>query len=165
MDIALRILHIVFGTFWVGASILSLFFLEPRFRSISSAFESRAMRAILPVVSPAFGLSSLVILGTGIAMAIRLRGSDLSIILATGWGIAMLIAFIATVAAIVVGFGFSAPKGMRLIKLERKMKGREPNTDEAHEIERILDNVQIVERINIVLIMIALISMPVARFV
>ena len=165
MDISLRILHIVFGTFWVGASILTLFFLEPRLRALGSVFENRVMRALLPVVSPAFGLSSIIVLGTGIAMTIRLRGSDLSTILATGWGWAMLVGFIATVAAIVVGFGFSAPKGMRLIKMERSMKGRDPNTAEAHEIETILASVQIVERINIVLILIALVAMPAARFV
>jgi hypothetical protein len=77
----------------------------------------------------------------------------------------MLVGFIATVAAIVVGFGLSAPKGMRLMKMERSMKGRDPNTAEAHEIETILASVQIVERINIVLILIALVAMPAARFV
>ena len=165
MDATLRLLHIFFGVFWVGASILFLFFIEPRLRTLGHDTESRVMRALIPLVSPAFGLSSLILVGTGIVMTLRMRGSDLGVILATGWGIAILVGFIATMAAIIVGFGFSMPKGFRLKKLESNMKGRNPKKDEQGEIEEIFARIRLVERVNIVLILVALFSMTVARFV
>lgn len=165
MDAALRILHIVFGVYLAGASIFILFILEPRVKSLGTGVWHRVLRMIEAPASASLGLSILIVLVTGIAMIIRWRGSDLSSILSTGWGIAMLIGFIATVAAMVVGFGLSFPQGIRLIKMERSIKGRDPNPAETHEMERIFTRLELVERINIMLIMIALISMPVARFV
>ena len=165
MDPLLRILHIVFGVFWVGASVFVLFFLEPRLRTLGSAIESRVMRALVTYVSPAFGLSGIIILGTGVAMALRLRGGSLDTYLTTGWGFAMLVGFVATVAALVVGFGLSFPHGLRLMRLERSMEGRDPSADEARQLEEIFARIRMVERINIVLILIALVAMPIARFV
>lgn len=165
MDTALRILHIIFGVYMVGASIFILFILEPRVKSLGKDTWHRVLRVTEAPASASLGVSVLIILGTGIAMTIRMRGGDLGLILSTGWGIAMLVGFIATVGALVVGFGLSVPKGMHLMKMERSMKGRDPNPDETHEIDKIFTRLELVERINIVLILIALISMPVARFV
>lgn len=165
MDAAMRIMHIFFGVFWVGASILFLFFIEPRLRTLGHDIESRFMRALIPLISPVFGLSSFIIVGTGIVMVLRMRGGDLGMILATGWGIAILVGFIATVVAIIVGFGFSMPKGFRLKKLESNMEGRNPNENEQREIEEIFTRIRLVERVNIVLILVALFSMTVSRFV
>lgn len=164
MDAALRILHIIFGVYMVGTSIFILFILEPRVKSLGKGTWQHVLRAVEAPASASLGVSVLIILGTGITMTIRLRGYDLGIILATGWGIAILVGFIATVAALVVGFGFSVPKGMQLMKMEHYMKGRDPNPNEARELDKIVDRLELVERINIVLIMIALISMPLARF-
>ena len=115
-------------------------------------------------MSPSLGLSAVIILGTGIAMAFRMRGS-LEGIFATGWGWAMLVAFVATVSAFIVAGVFSLPATIRLKRLERSMEGREPNADELRQLEQIMDSTRTMERILFVLIFIGLVAMPVARFV
>ena len=164
MDIALRILHIVFGVYWAGVTAFDVFILEPRLRTLGSANRSRVFRALVPIMSPSLGLSAVIILGTGIAMTFRMRGS-LEGIFATGWGWAMLVAFVATVSAFIVAGVFSLPATIRLKRLERSMEGREPNPDELRQLEQIMDSTRTMERILFVLIFIGLVAMPVARFV
>ena len=164
MDITLRILHIIFGVYVGGMYIFNTLILLPRLHALGSNIERPVLRSVLSVVSPVGAISVLILLGTGIAMAFRMRGS-LEGIFATGWGWAILIGFIAVVIATVLGFALLMPMGLRMDKIYRNIGGREPNTDEALQLDEIIARLRTIERVNFVLIMIALVSMPVARFV
>ena len=164
MDSALRILHIVFGVYWAGATFFDVFILEPRLRALGPAHLSRVYRVLLPIMSPTLGGSCFIILGTGIAMALRLRGGSIDTYLTTGWGLAMLVAFVAVVAAIIWA-GIHLPVGSHLKRLENTMKGCEPNADEARQLEEVMNRARTLERVQSVLILIALVAMPVSRFV
>ena len=157
----LRISHIFFGVFWGGTYLFATLILFPKLRALGPSIERPVLGDVMKIASPMMAVSSLVVLGTGLAMELRGWGWHLD----TGWGIAMLVALIATVAAIAFGFAFLMPSGLRMDKIDRATQGREPTPEEDHELERLSTRVIRMDRINFLLIMAALIAMPVARFV
>ncbi len=161
----LRISHIFFGVFWAGTYLFVTLILLPRLRALGPAFERPVARALLSVTTPVMIVSSLTVVGTGAAMVLRVWGWHMDAILATDWGKAMLAALVAAVGAIVVGFVFIAPSGIRMDKLSRSIEGRDPTPQEDRELGRLFSRVVAVDRINFVLILIALVAMPVSRFV
>ncbi len=161
----LRISHIFFGVFWGGTYLFATLILIPRLRALGPSIERPVLKEVMKVATPIMVVSSLVVLGTGVAMAHRVWGWHLDDILATGWGKAMLVALIATVAAIAFGFSFLMPSGLRMEKINRATQGREPTPEEDHELERLSTRVIRMDRINFFLIMAALIIMPIARWV
>lgn len=161
----LRISHIFFGVFWAGTYLFTTIILVPRIRKLGPSVERPVYREVLSIATPIMVVSSLTVIGTGVAMALRAWGWHLDDILATGWGKAMLVALIAAVLAVVGGFVFIAPSGLRMDKLNRSIKGREPTPEEDKELERLSARVIAMDRINFVFVLIALIAMPVARFV
>jgi hypothetical protein len=165
MDIALRILHIVAGVYMAGTYIFFTLIMLPQLHAMGTAIEHPVIRKILRPAAPASISSGFIILGTGIAMGLRLRGGNIDTILATGWGWAMLIALIALVAGMALGFTFLSPLGMRLERIYRGMEGREPTAKETQEVSQLIARMRSVERVNFVLILIALVAMPVSRFV
>jgi len=164
MDAALRILHVVFGIFWVGTVIFATFILLPQLKKLGPGIERPALKAILRVTSPTMMVSSLIVLGTGIAMVVRAR-LPVNTFFSTGWGLAMFIAFIAIVIAIIVGFSVLAPSGARMEKLGRSIEGRQPTEDENAQMERLTRRITTADRFNFVLIIIAMITMPLSRFI
>ena len=78
---------------------------------------------------------------------------------------AMLVALIATVVAITIGFGVLMPSGLRMDKIIRATQGREPTPEEDHELERLITRIVKIDRLSFLLVMAALFIMPIARWV
>ncbi len=163
--IILRIFHIVFGVLLIGNVLFMTLFLQPRLRALGPAVMMPVMSAILPVVTPAQIASYAVILGSGTAMALILRWSDLGAFFAAGWGWAILVGFVAFVAAGIVGFGIVTPTGFRLIKLGGSIVGRPPTPEEGARMQALGTRVVKWSRINVALALVILGSMAAARFV
>lgn len=163
--VSLRILHIVFGTFWVGSDLFVVLLLEPRLRALGPTIQRPVMRALMRVMPPAMMVSSAVSLATGVALTLKMQWGFLDTFLATGWGWAMLIGFVTTVAAMVVGFGLVPVVTIRMERLNRGMEGRPPTADEASQLERLNSRLMFLVRGNSALLLIALGTMAAARFV
>ena len=164
MDIALRIMHIVVGVFWAGAAFYSAIIVMPQLHALKSGIERPVTRVLSPRTGPIMMVGFIIVVGSGVWLALRMHGS-LDIYFSTGWGIAMLIAFIAMIISSVVGFGFLAPAAFGVDRLLRSTEGRDPTPDEDHQLERLSARHVTLARYNFVLILIATITMPVARFV
>lgn len=163
MDAMLRIIHVVLGIFWAGTVLYASFVLFPLLRSLGPAIERPAVRGIMRVTSPMMSVISLIVFGTGIAMALR-SGLSISSFFSTGWGWAMIIAFVAVVMYLIAGFGILLPSGIRMDKLGRSIEGRQPTPSESEQMGRLARRISIVERTSSVAILIATILMPLARF-
>ena len=161
----MRILHIIFGVYVGGMYIFVTLLLLPRLHGLGSKIERSVIRSIMGVASPVNAVSLIVIIGTGVVMTFQLQGGDISKLLTTGWGVTIFIGALAAVVATLIGFILLMPKGLRMDKIYRSIGKGEPNAEQASELDDIITSVRKVERINFVLMMIALISMPVARFV
>lgn len=163
--VSLRILHIVFGTFWVGSDLFVVLLLEPRLRALGPTIMRPVMRALMRVMPPVMMISSIITLASGIALALKMQWGFLDTFLATGWGWAMLIGFIVTVAAMIVGFGLMPVVTIRMERLSRTTEGRPPTADEASQLERLNSRLVFLARSNSALLVIVLGTMAAARFV
>ncbi len=162
MDIALRILHIVVGVFWGGTVLFSSFILIPRLRGLGPNIEQSVLKS-LEKIMPVFAVCGLITVGTGIAMALRMQG-DIAAYFTTGWGLVMFIAFIVMVISLIDAFVFMAPAESRLAKMSRGIEGREPTAKEAQQLEQLSRRIATYDRIHAVMVLIALIIMPISRF-
>lgn len=161
----LRIVHVVFGIFLAGSYLFIVPILEPRLRRLGPAIQGPVMSALMPVLTPVMGTSFVIVLGTGVALVLGIRGGSLNELFVTGWGWAMVIGLVATLGAIVVGFGLLTPRGIRMDKLGRSIKGRPPTPEESEQLRRLSAQVETLSRTNFVLVVVALVSMLIARYV
>jgi putative copper export protein len=162
--LTLRLLHVFFGTFWAGTVIFSTLYLEPQLKRLGPGIQNPLMKALMPAITPAMMVSSVTVLLTGIAMTLLLRGSALNLLLSTAWGWAMLVGFVATLAAIVIGFGVMAPSGMQIEKLAKSFEGRAPTPDEARTLAGLNARIESLSRVDFVLILLAVGAMAAARY-
>ncbi len=163
--LVLRIVHIFFGVFLVGYFLFMVPILMPRLKRLGPAIEGPVMQALMPVLTPVIAISVIVIVGTGIAQTLILRQGDLSMLFATGWGWAITTGLVLTIAGSVVGFGFVTPRGLRMERLGRSIEGRDPKPDEAQQLARLSAQIETLERINLVIVVLILLSMLLARYV
>lgn len=164
MDIALRILHVVIGVLWAGSAFYSGLIMMPKIHALRSDIKRPAMRAVSGLTGLIMLVGYIIVIASGIWMALRMQGS-LDIYFSTGWGLTMLISFIAMLISCVVGFVFIVPSALGEEKLLRSIEGRDPTPDEDQQLERLSARHIASARINFVLIFIAVVAMPISRFV
>lgn len=164
MDVIFRVIHVVLGIFWAGTVLYASFVLLPVLKSLGPAVERPAVRGLMRVTSPIMSVISLIVLGTGVAMALR-TGLSISALFSTGRSWAIFIAFIAVVIYLIAGFGILLPSGVRMDKLGRSFEGRQPTVAESEQMGRLARRISTVERTSSVAILIATILMPLLRFI
>ena len=160
----LRIVHIVFGIYIAGSYFFLVPILEPRLKRLGPAIQSPVMRALMPILTPINAISFIIIIGTGLAMTLIMRSGALNTLFVTTWGWAMIIGLVATLAVCVVGFGFLMTTGFRMDKLGRSIEGRAPTPDEGKQLHQFSARIEILSRVNLVLIVIALATMIASRY-
>jgi hypothetical protein len=163
--LTLRILHIGFGTFWVGTDAFLTFLLLPRLRALGPNIERPVFAAIMRFLPPVMMLSSIVTFISGVALAGIMRGWNVNWVFASNWGIAIFTGFVGTVIALFVGFGLLPPVTIRADKLARSFEGRARTPDEARELDQLNARGKTLADINTWLLILVVIAMAVARFV
>lgn len=161
----LRITHIGFGTFWVGADIFVTFLLLPRLRSLRPDIERQVLVAITRILPPAMMLSSIVTTASGVMLVGIMRGWNLDWVLASGWGTAITVGFLGTFITLIVGFGLLPPVMIRLDKLVQSFEARQPTDVETNEVDQLRRRGTVLAKLNSMLLIVVVISMAVARFV
>ncbi len=164
MYTTLRMLHLIFSIYLVGSVSFIVLVLQPRLKRMGPAIQSQVMGAITPIIVALNAASFIVIVATGIPMTLMARGSSLSDLGTTGWGVAMIIGIAATTAAAIVGFGIIVPTGIRLGKLGASRAGRPPTPEEGQQLQGLSAKLEKLSRINYTLIITALATMVIARY-
>ena len=162
--VVLRILHIVSGAFWVGTILFMALFLRPRLRSLGSEVNRRLTISIESAVNISTGISAVITVLAGIALVFRLRGGRLDTFFNSGWGYAILIGFIAAMAAFVLG-GMSANISSRTASIIDEMQGSSPSGDQSTLLQELDGRMVLLERLHALFVLIAVGSMASARFV
>jgi hypothetical protein len=160
----IRLLHILFGVFWVGSVFFQMLILEPRLRILGPKFRQPVMSAIMPILVPAMMLSGFTVFFSGILMTLAYRGGRIDTLLTSGWGLAMVIGFVATVGAMLIGLGGLTPTGIRLGRLGEQLNGQPPTPEQAATISRLSHRMELLSRADFTLLLIALVVMPLARY-
>lgn len=163
--ISMRILHIVFGIFWVGTVFFLVFILTPRLRTLGPAVQSPVMQAIMPVMIPYMMVSALITVLSGIVLTLVMRWGALMTLFTTGWGWSIIVGFVASLAAAIIGFGIVVPVGRRQAMLASSIEGRPPTPEEGQQLGKLGAKIRNLTLTNFTLLIIATITMPIARFV
>ena len=159
-----RLLHIVFGTFWVGSAMFFTIILEPRLRALGPEIQRPVMLSIARVMGPAIGISGLITIVAGLTLFFRLPRGGLDRLFDDGWSWAIFIGFVAAIIA--YGFGAAtAVLSARMGGLAESIQGRPPTPEEAGQLQRIAARLPLLARTATVLLVIALGAMASARFV
>ncbi len=98
--ITLRLLHIVFGAVWVGASVFAAAVAVPALRAAGPSAAGPLLDRMGRVMGHALVGSGAVTIAAGTALALRMRQGSLDTWFDTGWGTAMLIGFVVSVLAL-----------------------------------------------------------------
>ncbi len=164
MYTTLRLLHVVFSIYLAGSMVFSVLVLGPRLKRLGPTIQGPVMSALMPVMIPLNVISFIVIMATGIPMTFMARSSTLGDLFTTGWGLDIVLGIIATIAAAIVGFGLIVPTGMRQGKLGASIAGRAPTPEEGKQLQGLSEKLEKLTRINLILIVIALATMVIARY-
>ena len=162
--IFLRLLHIIFGSFWVGSAIFFAFILEPQTRALGSDVRRPVMAAVGRVMGRSLTVSAVISILAGLALVLRLRLGDLGALFESGWGWAILAGFLASLAALVFN-GLSGMSMARLERLEVALQGRQPTQEEAARLEGLRRRMRSTAQGAAVLLIVTVIAMAVARYV
>jgi uncharacterized membrane protein len=160
-----RLLHVLFGVFWVGSVFFTMLILKPRLTKLGPMFEKPVMAAIMPRVVPAMFVSAIIVFISGSILTYNMRAGDIGSLLTTSWGVMIFLGIIATVGAIIVGLGGLTPTGIQLGKISGELNGQPPTPAQAASLDRLGRRMDLLERFDFVLVLFALVTMPLARFV
>lgn len=159
----LRLLHILFGVYWVGSDVFLTFILLPRLKALGPTIERPVMKSLMRVLPPVTMVSSIITIVAGVLLTGTMKGWSLFFV--SGWGWAIFIGLVLTGLAAIVGFGALPPITMRYEKVSRTIEGRAPTPDESRQLDSLTRRATVLARINSVLLLIVVVTMVVARFV
>ncbi len=162
--LVLRWLHIAFGVFWAGSAIFIALILEPQLRALGPTHQRPVMGALARVLGPVLGGSAIITIVAGLTMALILSGGNLNRFVTTGWGWAILIGFIVSIAAFTLGMTSSVTAN-RLARLGRSIEGRPPKPEEIQQMQRYGGRLTTLGRTTTAMVFVAVVTMASARFV
>lgn len=167
----LRIVHIFSGVFWVGAAIVTFAFIAPAARSVALD-DPQASQKFVQTVMGRRGLSNAMNAAAGLTMlaGILLYGIDsggfrLSWV-TSGVGLGFTIGALAAIASAFLGRTILQPAASRIGALGAAIaeRGTPPTPEQQAEMGRLNARMNSVGRVNITLLLIALLGMAVARY-
>ena len=163
--IVMRILHIVFSVFWVGTAFFMVVILAPKLKALGPQIQSPVMKSIMPVMMPYMFLSSSITVLSGIVLTLVMRWGVLGTLFTTGWGWSMIVGFVTSLAAAIIAFGVVVPIAKRQAALASSIEGRPPSPEEGKQLGQLGAKIGALTLNNFVLVIIATITMAIARFV
>jgi len=162
----LRLVHIIFGVFWVGSVLFATVMLMPSIRAVGpsgAAIMSELVRRRMPLIMMG---SAILTIGSGIWLMSILSGgapgvwmhSSAGRAFATGGGIAIL--------ALVLGMAINAPTAGRMSAIGAAVakRGGPPTADETMELRRLQSRMAVASVVVAVLLLAATGAMAVARY-
>ncbi len=161
----LRFIHIIFGIYVGGMYIFMTWMMVPKLRILGPDIERSFLRGIMSVASPAGAVSFIALFITGVWMTLLIKGGDIGSIFTTGWGIWIVIGFVAALIAAILGFGVLLPKGLRMEKILKASDTGKLSKEDSGQVDSIISRVLSIEKINFFLVMIAILSMMIARII
>ncbi len=163
--ISMRILHIVFGVFWVGTAFFTVVILAPKLKALGPSVQGPVMQAIMPVMMPYMMVSAIITALSGVVLTLVMRWGALGTLFTTGWGWSMVVGFAASLVAVIIGFGIVVPLGLRQAALAKSIAGRPPKPEEAQQLGQFGERIRRLTTTNFVLLIVATLTMAIARFV
>ena len=168
MIIALRLIHILGGIFWVGGMVLATFFLAPALRATGPqagrVMQELVQRRRLPIyMSAVAGLTIL----SGLLLYGRLAALTNGAWAATRVGRTYGVGAAAALLGMAIGFAIVAPAGRKLGALGAQVQasGGPPSSEQASQIAALQSRMGRGNQVVAALLLVAAAAMAVARYV
>jgi uncharacterized membrane protein len=152
-----RIIHIIAGSFWMGAAIYLAVLLEPRIRATSGDLEKQLLNKTSKLNSLWITSAAVVTMLSGFALVSTTPGRSMSDIGSGGWGSMILIGIMTSMTA----FFVSGAAGAFTAKLRRGLESGDADED---ELAIYRSKLALLGYLNAILVVIAVSTMATARY-
>ena len=162
----LRLIHIVFGVFWVGSVLFTTVVLMPSMRAAGPSgvtVMKELGRRRLPLIMMG---SALLTVGAGIWLMIILASGDPAVWMRSGTGRAFSMGGGLAILALVLGMAINAPTARRMSAIGEAVdkRGGPPTADEAKQLQQLQSRMATASVLVAVLLLLATAAMAVARY-
>ncbi len=164
LEAFIRILHIFAGAWVVGYYLLMVPIVLPQVMKLAPPARQQLTQAFGRILTPIMWSSLLVLIGTGIAWTLMLQG-NISQLFSSGWGWAIIMGLVLTIALIVFASSFLDPVIRRAEKLGHSIQGRAPTPAEGQQMDRLMQKVKTALGVNFAFAMIIFTDMLIARYI
>ncbi len=160
--IFLRTVHILSGIIWVGGNVIVFFVLFPRVSKFADAAVTDMLKFIAPM-DRWIGPAAVLTVASGITIGLRLRWGVLEDWFVSGWGWAILVAFLTTVAYLVIAVRQTTPPFDELKAITRDLDGQPATAETAGRVRELFTEL-LEHRKLMPLLIVAAGAMAAARF-
>ncbi|MCC6614139.1 MAG: hypothetical protein IT320_11725 [Anaerolineae bacterium] len=167
MLLLLRAVHVVAGALWAGTAIFYFFLVEPAAKALGSTAPKFMQALIQKRRYPLYmNVASALTIIAGALLYWYISGGLQPAWVQSGPGLVFTIGSVAAIGAYLVGFFMLRPRGERLGKLGQQvaMSGSTPDPAQAAELQRIDQEIRTIERFDVILLTISLLTMATARY-
>ena len=165
--LVLRLMHIIGGVFWAGGTFLVAGYIEPTARASGPEGGKFMQRfAGQSGYSQAMGIAAIANVLAGLLLYWKDSGGLQLVWITTSAGLAFTVGGLAGIAAAVVGFGMSGRAAGQLAQVGKEIAsaGGPPAPEKLAQIQALQEKLRLGGRINVVLMIIALLGMSLARY-
>ena len=165
--ILFRAIHIVAGALWAGTAIFYFFLVEPAAKTLGPAAPKFMQALIEKRRYPLYmNIASALTIIAGALLYWNTSGGVQMIWVQSGPGLGFTIGSLAAIGAYLVGFFTLRPRAERMGKLGQQigMSGGAPDPAQAAELQRLDQEMRSIERIDVILLTISLLTMATARY-
>lgn len=165
--ILLRLIHVTAGALWAGAAVAYFFFFAPTARGLGPAGPKFMQDLVGKHRYPVFmnGASMLTILA-GLGLYWFASGSLSPAWITSGPGLGFTLGSLAALAAFGIGFVGIRPRAQRLGEIGQAIAaaGGPPTAEQGAELQQLNAEMHVVERWDVILLTISLVTMATARY-
>jgi uncharacterized membrane protein len=161
----LRLVHIVAGVFWVGATLAIAAFLLPTAR-VAGAEGHRFVGRVMQRLGPALGIAMLLTVVSGFIIYGRLSAGFNRAWVTSRPGLALGAGAVAALLAVVIGAAVTGPTNVRLAKLRKSLAtpGPEPAAADASRVAALEVRAERATVVTAALLLCCAAAMAVARY-
>jgi hypothetical protein len=164
--VVLRIVHILAGTFWVGAALTTFFFLAPTAREIGPAagqfMTHLAQNKRLPDIT--LGAGGLTVLA-GLLMYWRVTNGLDTEVLSSAYGVSLTVGALCAIAALALGGSIVRPSMVRAISIGREAAAAGgPTPEQQAQMQALQGRVRATGAVIVPLLIVAVAGMAAARY-
>ncbi len=149
--------HVLFGVIWVGTSLyIDIAWIRP-WRATKTVAELKVWQGVLRPTGPFIGISSLLVILTGLVYMFMKYGTDLGLIWASSSGRLVLISLALVLVAFFIGLGVNNRTAMKLVKMPLPDDAEAPIPKEASGLMDSLMKSSMVATIIIVVVLLLMV--------
>jgi uncharacterized membrane protein len=165
--IILRVVHIFAGVFWVGSAIFYFLFVEPIVKDLGPAGPRFMQGLIERKHYPLYmNIASALTVVAGALLYWNTSGGLQGAWFKTGAGLGFTIGAAIAVVVYLIGFLMIRPRAERLGKLGKQISQSDgpPTVEQAAELSLLGRQIRAIERVDVILLTLALLAMATARY-